>query len=141
MTPSKTMCLHRLVRVTRFNTSQLARGADTVPASEQEHPTRSSDDGHSSTASTGVSDSTDPLVSASRNDRRKEDVAMLEMDSPGGSERPVVLREDGMPDWDVLTDRLPRQRKDFELTCFIENHETDTQVHTFSGWCGVRPDV
>lgn len=45
--------------------------------------------------------------------------------------KPVVLREDGMPDWSVLTNRvdgLAEQAGSFELMCFIDNHDTDTQA-------------
>ncbi|CAN0517261.1 unnamed protein product, partial [Ectocarpus sp. 12 AP-2014] len=45
--------------------------------------------------------------------------------------KPVVLREDGMPDWSVLTNRvngLAEQAGSFEFMCFIDNHETDTQA-------------
>ncbi|CAM9555140.1 unnamed protein product [Pylaiella littoralis] len=43
----------------------------------------------------------------------------------------VVLREDGLPDWSVLTNRiggLAQQGGSFELLCFIDNHDTDTQA-------------
>lgn len=43
----------------------------------------------------------------------------------------MVLREDGLPDWTVLTDRvggLAQQTSNYELLCFIENDDTDTQV-------------
>lgn len=49
----------------------------------------------------------------------------------GGGVREVVLREDGMPDWGVLTDRaggLAPETSSFELMCFIDNADTDTQV-------------
>ncbi|CAB1113920.1 unnamed protein product [Ectocarpus sp. CCAP 1310/34] len=45
--------------------------------------------------------------------------------------KPVVLREDGMPDWSVLTNRvdgLAEQARSFEFMCFIDNHDTDTQA-------------
>lgn len=51
--------------------------------------------------------------------------------SGGGGGSPVLLREDGQPDWSVLTNRvggLAQQTAAFELLCFIDNGETDTQV-------------
>ncbi|CAN0441452.1 unnamed protein product, partial [Ectocarpus sp. 8 AP-2014] len=45
--------------------------------------------------------------------------------------KPVVLREDGMPDWSVLTNRvdgLAEQAGSFEFMCFIDNRDTDTQA-------------
>ncbi|CAM9682943.1 unnamed protein product [Ectocarpus sp. 6 AP-2014] len=61
---------------------------------------------------------------------------------------PVVLREDGMPDWSVLTNRvdgLAEQAGSFELMCFIDNHDTDTQASQGRGsrlffWVGVWRD-
>ena len=43
----------------------------------------------------------------------------------------MLLRDDGQPDWSALTDRvggLAQQTAGFELMCFIDNSETDTQV-------------
>ena len=54
----------------------------------------------------------------------------------GGRESSVLLREDGQPDWSVLTDRvggLAHQTAGFELMCFVDNSETDTQVRGDSG--------
>lgn len=54
----------------------------------------------------------------------------------GGGESSVLLREDGQPDWSVLTDRvgeLAHQTAGFELMCFIDNSETDTQVRGDNG--------
>lgn len=91
---------------------------DGVSSSETEHSTISSRDDRSSATS---------VSSTPKEDRGGYDLAsQVDRDTVVG--RTVVLRDDGMPDWDVLTDRLPRQRNCFELTCFIDNAETDTQV-------------
>lgn len=49
-----------------------------------------------------------------------------------GDEREVVLGEDGLPDWSVLTTRVGGLAKEiyaFKASCFVENDETDTQVY------------
>lgn len=49
----------------------------------------------------------------------------------GRREGTIVLGADGMPEWSVLTDRvggLAQQTGLFELMCFVENQDTDTQV-------------